>query len=297
MVSKQSKRKELLMGLLFISPGLIGFFFFTLIPVVSSVIISFANWNFLKGFDAIEFIGIKNYIRMFSDDWFLVSYKNNILFTLITVPVLIVVGLVMAEMLNRYVFGNQAIRIMMFIPYIASVVAIAAVWQVIFHPSFGPVNQFLAAMGVKNLPKWFVDHKLSLYTIMIVYIWQQIGYTMIVYLSGLKSIPEDMYEAASIDGAGPIRQFLNITVPLVSPTTFFLTIMGIIGSFRVFDHISLLTNGGPGNSSSVMAFYIYRKAFEEYKVGYANALAWALFVLIFIVTLVQFKFQSKFTNE
>ena len=297
MVSKQSKRKELLMGLLFISPGLIGFFFFTLIPVVSSVIISFANWNFLKGFDAIEFIGIKNYIRMFSDDWFLVSYKNNILFTLITVPVLIVVGLVMAEMLNRYVFGNQAIRIMMFIPYIASVVAIAAVWQVIFHPSFGPVNQFLAAMGVKNLPKWFVDYKLSLYTIMIVYIWQQIGYTMIVYLSGLKSIPKDMYEAASIDGAGPIRQFLNITVPLVSPTTFFLTIMGIIGSFRVFDHISLLTNGGPGNSSSVMAFYIYRKAFEEYKVGYANAWGGALFVLIFIVTLVQFKFQSKFTNE
>lgn len=297
MVSKQSKRKELLMGLLFISPGLIGFFFFILIPVVSSVIVSFANWNFLKGFDAIEFIGIKNYIRMFSDDWFLVSYKNNILFTLITVPVLIVVGLVMAEMLNRYVFGNQAIRIMMFIPYIASVVAIAAVWQVIFHPSFGPVNQFLAAMGVKNLPKWFVDYKYSLYTIMIVYIWQQIGYTMIVYLSGLKSIPKDMYEAASIDGAGPIRQFLNITVPLVSPTTFFLTIMGIIGSFRVFDHISLLTNGGPGNSSSVMAFYIYRKAFEEYEVGYANALAWALFVLIFIVTLVQFKFQSKFTNE
>lgn len=297
MVSKQSKRKELLMGLLFISPGLIGFFFFILIPIVSSVIVSFANWNFLKGFDAIEFIGIENYIRMFSDDWFLVSYKNNILFTLITVPVLIVVGLVMAEMLNRYVFGNQAIRIMMFIPYIASVVAIAAVWQVIFHPSFGPVNQFLAAMGVKNLPKWFVDYKLSLYTIMIVYIWQQIGYTMIVYLSGLKSIPTDMYEAASIDGAGPIRQFLNITVPLVSPTTFFLTIMGIIGSFRVFDHISLLTNGGPGNSSSVMAFYIYRKAFEEYKVGYANALAWALFVLIFIVTLVQFKFQSKFTNE
>jgi multiple sugar transport system permease protein len=297
MNSAKSKRKETLMGLIFISPGLLGFIFFILIPVFASIIVSFTKWNFLQGFDAMTFVGLRNYIRMFSDDWFLVSYKNNILFTLITVPVLIAIGLIMAEMLNRYVFGNQAIRIMMFIPYIASIVAVAAVWQVIFHPSYGPVNQFLISMGVENPPKWFVDYKWSLYTIMIVYIWQQLGYTMIVYIAGLKSVPSELYEAASIDGAGPIRQFLYVTVPLVSPTTFFLTIMGIIGSFRVFDHISLLTNGGPGNSSSVMAFYIYRKAFDDFQVGYANALAWALFVLIFIVTLIQFKFQSKFTNE
>ncbi len=297
MTSGKAKKKEFWMGMLFISPGLLGFIIFILVPVIISIVLSFAKWNFLQGFDAIEFIGLDNYVKLFSDDWFKASYKNNILFTVVTVPVLTGLGLVMAEIINKYVFGSQGIRVMMFIPYIASIVAVCTVWQVIFQPSFGPVNQFLQAIGIENPPKWFVDYKWSLYSIMMVYIWQQLGYTMIVYLAGLKAVPHDVYEAASIDGAGPIRQFFSVTVPLVSPTTFFLVIMGIIGSFKVFDHISLLTAGGPGNSSSVMAFYVYRTAFEEFKVGYANTLAWALFVLIFVVTLIQFKFQSKFSNE
>lgn len=297
MTSGKADRKEFWMGMLFISPGLLGFLVFILIPVIISIGLSFTSWNFLQGFDSIEFVGIDNYVRMLSDDWFKVSYRNNIVFTLITVPVLTGVGLIMAEIINRYVLGSQAVRVMMFIPYIASVVAICTVWQVLLQPSFGPVNTFLHAIGIENPPKWFVDYDASLYSIIMVYIWQQIGYTIIVYLAGLKSVPQDVYEAASIDGAGAVKQFIHVTVPMVSPTTFFLVIMGIIGSFKVFDHITLLTAGGPGNSSSVMAFYIYRTAFEEFRVGYANALAWALFVLIFAVTVIQFKFQDKFTNE
>ena len=159
------------------------------------------------------------------------------------------------------------------------------------------MNQFLQAMGIRNPPKWLVDFKWALPSVMVIYIWQQLGYYIIVFMAGLNGISKDVYEAAQIDGATGIRQFFSITVPLVAPTTFFLSVMGIIGSFKVFDQISVLTQGGPGNSTSVMAYYIYKTAFEEYKMGYANTLAWALFILIFIVTIVQWKFQDKFSAE
>ena len=219
------------------------------------------------------------------------------MFTLITVPALTVLGLVTAEILNRYILGKAPVRVMFFIPYIASVVAVCAVWQVLFHPSFGPINSFLHSIGMQNPPKWLADLKWSLPSVMIIYIWQNVGYYAVVFLAGLKGISKELYEAAAIDGAGPVRQFFSVTVPLIRPTTFFLVTMGIIGSFKVFDHISVLTQGGPGSSSSVMAYYVYRKAFEEYDMGYANALAWALFVLIFAVTLIQFRLQKSFDGQ
>lgn len=156
---------------------------------------------------------------------------------------------------------------------------------------------FFRSIGIANPPGWLADFKWSLPSIMIIYVWQQVGYYSIVFLAGLKGLPEDVYEAAKVDGASSIRQFFSLTVPLISPTTFFLTIMGIIGSFKVFDQISVLTQGGPGSSSSVMAYYVYRTAFDYFEMGYANTLAWALFVLVFIVTLVQWKMQAKFSNE
>ena len=150
---------------------------------------------------------------------------------------------------------------------------------------------------MQNPPKWLADLKWSLPSVMIIYIWQNVGYYAVVFLAGLKGISKELYEAAAIDGAGPVRQFFSVTVPLIRPTTFFLVTMGIIGSFKVFDHISVLTQGGPGSSSSVMAYYVYRKAFEEYDMGYANTLAWALFVLIFAVTLIQFRLQKSFDGQ
>lgn len=299
MNKKSSKlaRKEFLVGMGFILPSLIGFLIFTLIPVIISLFLSFTNWNFMEGWGAIKFNGLSNYIRLFSDEWFLNSYKNNIIFTAVTVPVLIALGLVMANIINKYMFGGGAVRTMIFIPYIASVVAVCAVWMVLLQPSYGPVNQFLSLIGIKNPPGWLADFKWSLPSIMIIYVWQQVGYYSIVFLSGLKGISEDVYEAAKVDGASAVRQFFSITIPLISPTTFFLTIMGIIGSFKVFDQISVLTQGGPGSSSSVMAYYVYRTAFEYFDMGYANTLAWALFVLVFLVTLVQWKMQAKFSNE
>ena len=293
----KKQNKEFLTGIAFILPSFLGFLIFTLIPVIISLFLSFTKWNFMEGWGAIKFTGLENYIRLFSDEWFKSSYINNIIFTLVTVPVLIALGLVVATILNKYIWGGGIVRIMIFIPYIASVVAVCAVWMVLFQPTYGPINQILIAIGIKNPPGWLADFKWSLPSIMIVYIWQQVGYYAIVFIAGLKGISEDVYEAAKIDGASAIRQFFSVTIPLVSPTTFFLTIMGIIGSFKVFDQISVLTQGGPGSSSSVMAYYIYRTAFEYYDMGYANTLAWALFVLVFIVTFIQWKLQSRFSNE
>ncbi|MEW4412314.1 sugar ABC transporter permease [Clostridium sp. AN503] len=295
--SKKRTRKELLVGMGFILPSLCGFLVFTFIPVLISLFLSFTKWNFMEGWGAIKFTGLSNYIRLFSDEWFINSYKNNIIFTAITVPVLIALGLVMASIINKHIWGGGAVRTMIFIPYIASVVAVCAVWMVLLQPSYGPINQFLRLLGVENPPGWLADFKWSLPSIMVIYIWQQVGYYSIVFLSGLKGIPEDVYEAARVDGASSIRQFFSITIPLISPTTFFLTIMGIIGSFKVFDQISVLTQGGPGSSSSVMAYYVYRTAFEYFDMGYANTLAWALFVLVFVVTLIQWKLQDRFTLE
>ena len=299
MNTKGSKkaRKDFFTGMGFILPSLMGFLIFTFIPVVISLCLSFTSWNFMEGIKGIKFNGLANYIRLFSDEWFLNSYKNNIIFTAVTVPVLIALGLVMATIINKYIYGGGVVRTMIFIPYIASVVAVCTVWMVLLQPSYGPVNEFLRSIGIANPPGWLADFKWSLPSIMIIYVWQQVGYYSIVFLAGLKGLPEDVYEAAKVDGASSIRQFFSLTVPLISPTTFFLTIMGIIGSFKVFDQISVLTQGGPGSSSSVMAYYVYRTAFDYFEMGYANTLAWALFVLVFLVTLVQWKMQAKFSNE
>ena len=299
MNTKGSKkaRKDFFTGMGFILPSLMGFLIFTFIPVVISLCLSFTSWNFMEGIEGIKFNGLANYIRLFSDEWFLNSYKNNIIFTAVTVPVLIALGLVMATIINKYIYGGGVVRTMIFIPYIASVVAVCTVWMVLLQPSYGPVNEFFRSIGIANPPGWLADFKWSLPSIMVIYVWQQVGYYSIVFLAGLKGLPEDVYEAAKVDGASSIRQFFSLTVPLISPTTFFLTIMGIIGSFKVFDQISVLTQGGPGSSSSVMAYYVYRTAFDYFEMGYANTLAWALFVLVFIVTLVQWKMQAKFSNE
>lgn len=294
---KRAERIEMLTGIGFILPSLLGFVVFTLIPVIISLFLSFTKWNFMEGWGAIKFTGLENYIRLFTDDWFIRSYLNNIIFTVVTVPVLLALGMVIAVIINKFIYGGGVVRVMIFIPYIASVVAVCAVWMVLLQPSYGPINSFLRAIGIENPPMWLADFNWSLPSIMIIYVWQQVGYYSIVFIAGLKGISEDVYEAARVDGASSIRQFFSITIPLLSPTTFFLTIMGIIGSFKVFDQISVLTQGGPGNSSSVMAYYVYRTAFEYFDMGYANTLAWALFLLVFVVTLIQWKLQGRFSNE
>lgn len=283
---------------LFLLPCMIGFVIFVAIPVLASLGLSFTEWNFLGGLKNIKFVGLDNFKYFFSgkDAWFSTSFWNTLLFAVVTVPIGLALGLVMASVINRNVYGSGIFRFIVFIPYISSIVASVVVWQVVFQPSYGPVNSLLSAMGVTNLPKWFVDSKWAFKLIMAFQIWQTLGYNIIVFYAGMKNISSDLYEAAAMDGASEWKKIWYITIPGISPTTFFLSTMGLISSFKVFDVIKLATAGGPGKSTSVIALYIYKEAFENYRMGTASAAAWVMFIIIFLVTMIQLYGQRKWVN-
>ena len=181
-------------------------------------------------------------------------------------------------------------------PYISSIVAIAVVWQVLFNPTEGPINQFLFSLGVENPPKWIADPNFALISLMIIQIWASIGFNMIIYLAGLQSIPKELYEAANMDGATPLDKFKHIMLPTLSPTTFFLLITGIIATFKVFDLIAVLTKGGPINSTTMLVWHLYDSAFVNLKIGYASAIAVVLFFFVLLITLIQWGLQKKWVN-
>lgn len=290
---RKSKYNDNLAGYLFILPALIGFVGFILLPFLISFILSFTQWDFISGLGGIKFVGLANFKELLSDVWFTDSLRNNIIFTVTVVPTSLIVGLIMAVLIQKHTYLSTWVKVMIFMPYISSVVAIAVVWMVLLQPSFGPVNQFLNSIGIVNPPQWLADMKWSLPTLILITIWQGIGYYVIIYIGGLNSISESIYESAEIDGANFWVKFWSISVPLVSPTTFFLAITGIIGSFKVFDLVSVLTEGGPGTSTTVLAYYIYKSAFKYNRMGYASAIAWIVFIIIFIITIIQWKGQKK----
>ena len=273
-----------------------GFIVFFLFPVLFSLILSFCKWDLSSGFGNIKFFGIENFKALSTEQWFTDSMKNSLIFTAATVIIGIGLALILAVILNKTVYFKASIKAMFFLPYISSAVAVAIVWMVVLQPTYGPLNQFLRSIGVQHPPNWLVDVNWALPAIIAMYIWQNLGYNMIVYLAGLSAIPSDLYEAAEIDGANGFKKFTAITIPMVSPTTFFLVIMGIINSFKVFDQVQVLTQGGPGTSTTMLALYIYREAFQFYNMGYASAAAWTMFVIIFVVTLMQWKGQKRWVN-
>lgn len=293
-LEKRKRRyvSENIQGYLFILPQMIGILLFSVIPVFFSFYLSFTDWDFISGFKNIRWIGIKNYIDMWTDVAFTESLKNTMIFSLSTVALEIGVGVVAAVIINRYVFASKYFKIAFFIPYISSLVALSIVFKAMLQPSHGPVNQLLHAIGVQNPPGWFGDYKWSLAAVILLTAWRELGYYVIVFIAGLKGIPEELYEAASMDGASELQQFRFITWPMIAPTTFFLTTMGIIGSFKAFDQIAITTQGGPGTSSSVLVYYMYTSAFKYYKMGYASSMAWILFIVIFAVTLIQWRCQK-----
>lgn len=290
------QRKETLSGWLFILPSVIGFGILTIIPIGLSLVVSFTQWNYLHGLSGMRFIGIDNFINMWSDNLFVKSLVNNLIFTLVTVPATMIISLLTALALNKGTFFRSSIRLMIFMPYVSSIVAVSIVWALLMHPSSGPLNAFLMSVGVADPPDWLASTTWALPAIIMLTVWTNIGYNMIIYLAGLQGIPNDIYEAAKIDGAGGLASFFKITLPLLSPTTFFVLIMCIIQSFQVFISVFIMTQGGPGSATSVLTFYVYRYGFEFYEMGYASAMAWILFIIIFIVTMIQWHGQKKWVN-
>ncbi|GIO98887.1 ABC transporter permease [Paenibacillus lautus] len=287
--------KEQIAGYLFVAPLMLGLFILTLIPVIGSLLLSFTNWNFVAGMGAIKFAGLSNFVTLFKDSAFMQSLVNNLVF-IITVPVTMILALVLSVLIDRQVYLKGAFKVIYFLPYISSIVAVAMVWQVLFHPSLGPVNNALMSLGIDNPPKWLADIDFALPSLMMIQVWILLGYNIIIYIAGLQSIPRDLYEAAEIDGANAWVKFRSITLPCISPTTFFLLVTGIIGTFKIFDLIQVLTQGGPANSTTVIVYELYDTAFNQLKTGYASSMALILFLICLLITGAQMLAQKKWVN-
>lgn len=286
-------QRNRLIGYCFLLPNLIGFVLFIVIPVIASFLMSFSNWN---GFGSFEFIGFANYMKLFEDDNFKISFVNSMIFTVVSVPVTLFAALLIAVWLNAGVKFLKLFRTAVFLPYVTATIAVAVVWQLILNPSMGPVNGMLRSLGLSDPPGWFSSTAWALLSVMLVYIWHSIGYYMVLYLAGLQGIPDHLYEAASLDGAGAVQKFFRITLPSLTPVIFFTVIIGVINSFKVFDLIYVLTEGGPGRSTQVLVYTIYNVAFKQFDFGYASAMAYVLFLVILVFSFVQFVGQKKWVN-
>jgi multiple sugar transport system permease protein len=287
--------RENITGYIFIAPMFIGTSLLVLFPIISSLILSFTDWNFVSGYKNANFIGFDNFKELATNPLFLKSLKNNVII-LLSIPITLFFSLAIAVIINKYVYLKDVFKVIYFMPFISSAVAVAIVFRVLFHPTQGPINQFLMAIGIENPPGWIADTAFSLPSVMLIMIWTGFGFNLIIYLAGLQNIPNELYEAAQIDGASGWFQFTKITIPLVSSTTFLLLVTGIISSFKIFDLIIALTNGGPSNSTITPVVYLYQQAFMELKTGYASAISIVLFIIILIITFIQFIVQKKWVN-
>lgn len=276
----------------FLLPNLTGFLIFIVYPVFRALIISTTNWN---GFKQMDFVGISNYVKLFSDSTFLISLKNTLIYTVVTVPLSIIFGILMALLMNVKIPGIKAFRTIYFLPQITSMVAIGLVWSLILAKQ-GPVNQFLMLLGNANPPKWISSSKYALISVEIVTIWRSMGYNAIILLAGLQGISVELYEAAKLDGANSWKSFLHVTIPMLSPTIFFCLVTQMISSFKVFDIIIAMTQGGPGRSTNVLAYFVYNKSFIDSRFGYASAAAFIMFAIIMVFTAIQFIGQKKWVN-
>lgn len=288
------QRQEERAGYLFILPNFLGILVFIVLPVLFSLFLGFTRWNPMQGLRGISFVGIRNFIRMASDERVITSLLNNLRFSFTYVPVSVGAALILAGVMNHYVHFKVPLRMMCFMPYISSLVSVSVVWMLLLYPKTGPVSMFLSdVLGIKNPPAWFVDSKWSLNGIALMSIWHDAGYFMIILISGMQNISPELYEAANIDGAGPVKSFFRITVPMLVPTLFFCIIIATISSFRVFDPVNVITKGGPGYSSSTLVYTMYFNGFLFYEFGYASSIAWLLFVIIFALSMAQLALRKR----
>lgn len=279
-------RSRLGTALLFLSPTLVVVSVFVVFPILFSFYLSFHQWNLFQ--EGHTFIGLENYVRMFTDAEFWLVFRNTIVYTVATVPVNMGLALIVAFLLNKKIAGKRFLRAAFFTPVIISSVAAAVIWRWVFDPNLGLANYMIEAIGLGAV-NWFNDPTAAMTALVMVGVWKTFGINMILFAAGLSGIPDHYYQAAEIDGAGAWSKFWRITVPLLSPTTLFILVLSIIGSFQVFDLVYVLTYGGPLGSTKVLVFYLYEHAFQLFNMGYASAVAYMLFALLFVLTLVQIR--------
>jgi multiple sugar transport system permease protein/alpha-1,4-digalacturonate transport system permease protein len=287
---RRRTRRSILVGWSFILPNFVGFALFTLIPVVTALGLSFMTWN---SYSSPEWVGLDNFRELLDDANFWVALKNTFYYAAGHIPLTMVVALGLAMTLNRKIKGVSFFRTAAFFPYITSLVAVAVVWNMLFNPSLGPVNEFLGFLGVNNPPGWVSTTEWAMPAVIITSVWRDMGFYMILYLAGLQTIPEEYYEAARVDGANAWQRFWHVTLPCLRPTTFFVLVMVTIQSFKVFDLIVVMTEGGPGRATLVLSQLIYREGIREGRFGYSSAIAFSLFLIVLVVTVFQFRLNER----
>jgi multiple sugar transport system permease protein len=288
----ENKINKALTVLLFLLPCLIGLIVFNLIPIIQSAYISFTEWNLIS---SPRFIGFDNFIDIFSDEYSIKSILNTFRFAILYVPIVIVISLFLAAILDMKLKFVQVYRSLIFIPVLLSWVVVSLLWMWLFNADNGLINYLLSLLGIKG-PAWLLDKNYAMTAIIIASLWKDMGYFAIIFLSGLQNISDEFYESASIDGASSFRKFINITLPLLSPTFFFVTIVLTINSLQVFDQMYVMTKGGPLGSTTTIVMQIYNNAFKLSHAGLACAQAWFLVLITLILTLIQNKLQKRWVH-
>ena len=302
------ERKNTLVAYSFLAPNFLGFAIFTLVPVVCAILLSLYEWN---GGDIakLKFVGLENYATIFNTakvaekglGYFFnrvdlgISLKNTVFYTLVTVPLTLVCALALAMLLNK-IKGAVFFRAVFFFPYVASMVAICVCWSFMLMKN-GPINQMIMAFGIPFNKSWTADSDMAIWSIILVSVWRNMGYYMVIYLAALQGVPKELLEAATVDGAGKWKQFLHVTLPQLKPTTFFASIMMIISCFKIYDVVAIMTEGGPGRATKMLVTYIYDEAFVKVRYGRASAISMVLLVIVLLITIIQFSNEKKFSND
>lgn len=290
--SGAGRERTVLVAWLFLLPSFLGFAIFTVLPVGAAAVISLLDWNL---FSAPRWAALDNFARLGSDPTFWAALRNTAIFTFTSVPLTIAVSLALGVLLNHAIRWIALFRSLLLLPYATITVAVAFVWMWLYIPTGGLFNTVLGWFGIDG-PAWLVSEHWALPALVIMSVWKSFGFGMVIFLAGMQAIPQQLYEAAMVDGATPWRRFTSITLPMLSPSMFFVVITSVIGSFQVFDQALIMTNGGPGTSTTTLVMYIYRTGFENYNQGYATAQAIVLFAFIAVITAAQFIMQRRFVH-
>lgn len=286
------RRLEIFWAYVFLTPTLLGLAFFSLGPIVAGLAISFTKWDIMT---PAKWVGLVNYRSLLTDDLFWKSFYNTIYFTIGTVPVGIVISLLLALLIDRKLKGIAIFRTVFFLPVVVSTVAAGILWGWLFNSQCGLINYYLGDIGLLT-PNWLADTAWAMPAVIIMTLWKTVGYNMVIFLAGLQDVPEELYEAASIDGANWWVKLRHITLPCISPTTLFVIIMSLINSFQVFDQTYIMTKGGPAHSTMTLVYYVYENGFKWFKMGYASAVSYAFLLIILVLTLLQLKYQNRWVH-
>lgn len=288
-----NSRREALVALAFLAPNLLAFLIFTLGPAIFSLIMGFTNWS---GLSPGDWVGLQNYRNLLQDEIFRKSLWNTIIYTLEFTPLTILAALGLAQLFNRKLPGVSALRLLCFLPIVTDFISIAFVWSWIYHLRFGILNYLLKQVGIPP-QAWLGDADWAMFALVLLSIWRWMGYYAVIILAALQGVPRELYEAATLDGANPRQLFRKITIPMISSTLFFVLIISITSSLSVFEQMYIMTKGGPQDATISISMFLYQQGFQFFRQGYASAIAWVLFMLMFAITALNWTVRRRWVYE